>query len=256
MKKFLSILAKSEIVNAAVTCCIYLFYAVVLGASVFPSVFLLAYCHHNLSPIGSLHSIAYFSVACGCAIMLFFVAGTIVISTTVRVLSLGIKAGKYPMLSFTMVRWLIYSGLYNLAGRLILTNVPMSFLTNLFFRIVGAKIGKNVRINTWFLNDAYLLDIGDNVVIGGKTDVSCHTFEKDFLILKNVTIGRGSLIGQRCYISPGVTIGEHCVIGQYAFVRKNTVVPDRTMLGAIAGLPMRTVAQIENTQPDPETRSS
>ena len=107
------------------------------------------------------------------------------------------------------------------------------------------------RINTWFLNDAYLLEIGDNVVIGGKTDVSCHTFEKEFLILKNVTIGRGTLIGQRCYISPGVTIGEHCVIGQYAFLRKNTFVPDRTTLSAIAGLPVRTVAQIEKSQPDP-----
>jgi acetyltransferase-like isoleucine patch superfamily enzyme len=247
MKKFLSVLAKSELAGAVATCCIYLLYAVVLGASVFPSVCLLVYCLRSLSPLWSMHSLATFSVACGCAIMLFFVAGTVVIGTTVRVLSLGIKAGKYPMVSFTMVRWLIYSGLYNLAGRLILTNVPMSFLTNLFFRIGGAKIGKNVRINTWFLNDAYLLSIGDNVVIGGKTDVSCHTFEKEFLILKNVTIGRGTLIGQRCYISPGVTIGERCVIGQYAFVRKNTVVPDRTTLSAIAGLPIRTVAQIENT---------
>jgi acetyltransferase-like isoleucine patch superfamily enzyme len=251
MKKLISILAKSEFAGAAMTCCIYLFYAVVLGASLFPSVCLLVYCHRHLSPLSSLHSIAWFSVACGCAVMVFFAAGAIVISITIRVLSLGIKAGSYPMVSFTMVRWLIYSGLYNLAGRLILTNVPMSFLTNLFFRIIGAKIGKNAQINTWFLNDAYLLEIGDNVVIGGKTDVSCHTFEKGFLILKNVTIGSNTFIGQRCYISPGVTIGEHCVIGQYAFVRKNTVVPDRTTLGAIAGLPIRAVAQIEKSQTGP-----
>jgi acetyltransferase-like isoleucine patch superfamily enzyme len=248
MKKLLSLLANSEIVSAVATCFIYLFYAAVLGLSLFPSVSLLAYCLRHLSPLLSIRSIAYLSLGCGCAIMLFFAAGTIVLSLTIRLCSLGIKAGKYPMTSFTMVRWLIYSGLYNLAGRLILTNIPMSFLMNLFFRIVGAKIGRNVQINSWFLNDAYLLTIGDNVVIGGKTDVSCHTFEQGFLILKNVTIGGGTFIGQRCYISPGVTIGEKCVIGQYAFVRKNTVVPDRTTLSAIAGLPVRTVARIEKSQ--------
>jgi acetyltransferase-like isoleucine patch superfamily enzyme len=253
VKKAISLLARSEIVSAAATCLIYSFYAVILGASLFPSVSLLAYCHHRLSPLHSIQSVACFSVACGSAIMVFFIAGTVVLSVTIRALSLGIGAGKYPMVSVTMVRWLVYSGLYNLAGRLILTNVPMSFLTNLFFRIIGAKIGKNVQINSWFLNDAYLLTIGDNVVIGGKTDVSCHTFEKGHLILDNVTIGRDTLIGQRCYISPGVTIGERCVIGQYAFVRKNTVVPDRTTLSAIAGLPVRTVAQIEKSQAGPAT---
>jgi acetyltransferase-like isoleucine patch superfamily enzyme len=250
VKKLLLLLANSETVSAAATSLVYAFYALVLGASLFPSLLLLFACHRILQH-GSLLSIGYFSVACGAAIMLFFVTGTIVLSVIVRLLSIGIGPGAYPMVSLTMVRWLVYSGVYNLAGRLILTNVPMSFLTTLFFRIVGAKIGKNVQLNSWFLNDAYLLSIGDNVVIGGKTDVSCHTFEKGFLILNNVKIGSNTLIGQRCYISPGVTIGDHCVIGQYAFVRKNTNVPDRTTLSAIAGLPVRSVARIEKSAGDP-----
>jgi len=248
MKRPLSLLANSELVSAAATCFIYLFYAIVLGASLFPSICLLALCNQRLSPLWSARSLAFFSLGCGCAIMVFFVSGTVVLSVAIRILSFGIKPGKYPMVSVTMVRWLVYSGLYNLAGRLILTNVPMSFLLNLFFRIIGARIGKHVQLNSWFLNDAYLLTIGDNVVIGGKTDISCHTFEKGFLILKNVTIGSGTLIGQRCYVSPGVTIGDHCIIGQYAFIRKNTVVPDRTTLSAIAGLPVRTVARIEKSE--------
>jgi acetyltransferase-like isoleucine patch superfamily enzyme len=255
MKKIISILASSELAGAAATSLIYVFYALILGASLFPSVCLVVASAQRLSPLGSLQSVALFSVACGCAVMVFFVAGTIVMSVAIRALSLGIRAGRYPMVSLTMVRWLIYSGLYNLAGRLILTNVPMSFLTNLFFRIIGARIGKNVQLNSWFLNDAFLLEIGDNVVIGGKTDVSCHTFEKGFLILSAVKIGSNTLIGQRCYISPGVTIGERCVIGQYAFVRKNTTVPDNTTLGAIAGLPMRTVARIEKFQTGPQARA-
>jgi acetyltransferase-like isoleucine patch superfamily enzyme len=119
---------------------------------------------------------------------------------------------------------------------------------NLFFRIIGAKIGKNASINTWYLNDAYLLSIGDNVVIGGKSDISCHTFEKGHLLLQPVKIGNNSLIGQQCYISPGVTIGEHCIIGQRTLIRKNTEVPDKSVILTLAGLPLRAISRLEKTE--------
>jgi len=89
-------------------------------------------------------------------------------SLIIRIISMGMKAGRYPMVSFTVLRWLIYSGVYHLAGKTILDYIPISFLSIIFFRIIGAKIGKNAVLNTWFLNDAYLLEIGDNVVIGGN----------------------------------------------------------------------------------------
>jgi acetyltransferase-like isoleucine patch superfamily enzyme len=91
------------------------------------------------------------------------------------------------------------------------------------------------------------MEIGDNVVIGGKTDLSCHTIEGDTLILQPVKIGAHTLIGQHCYISPGVTIGKKCVIGQYAFIRKNKTIPDGTIISAIAGMPIREVANFEKS---------
>jgi acetyltransferase-like isoleucine patch superfamily enzyme len=212
-----------------------------------PSVGLLMYAANTFQPIGSLASILGFSAACGFAIVLFIFTGVFVFAIFIRIFSWGIKPGNYPAKSFTMMRWLFYSGLYNIAGRLVLSFVPMSFFINIFFKIVGAKMGKNVRINSWFLNDAYLLEIGDNVFVGGKSDVSCHTFENGFLILKNVKIGSDSTIGQRCYISPGVTIGEQCTIGQYCFIRKNKTIPDKTVLSALAGMPIRAVARMEKT---------
>jgi acetyltransferase-like isoleucine patch superfamily enzyme len=144
-----------------------------------------------------------------------------------------------------MIRWLIYSGIYHLAGKTILDLIPLSFLATLFFRIIGAKIGRNVSINTWYLNDAYLLEIGNNVIIGGKTDISCHTFEKGSLLLQPIKIGDNTFIGQQCYISPGVTIGKNCVIGQYSFIRKNKVIPDRSVIAALGGLPIREITRLE-----------
>lgn len=245
MKKILDHLFASPFTQAMVTALIYCFYAAVLGIALVPSVVLLLNASGRfLNHLTPAH-IVLFSIACGFSVFLYFITGTLVYSSIIRLISWGIKPGRYPIQSLTMVRWLLYNGLYYLAGKTILEYVPMSFLVIIFFRIFGARIGRNAGINTWFLNDAFLLEIGDNVVIGGKTDISCHTFERGQLILERVKIGSDSLVGQGCYVSPGVTIGKKCVIGQYALIRKNKNLPDKTVISAIAGLPIRAVAEIE-----------
>ena len=166
-------------------------------------------------------------------------------SLFIRILSLGIRPGKYDAFSFTTLRWLIYSGIYNMAVRIILPIVSITFFSTLFFKIIGCKIGKNVRLNTWMLNDSYLLEIGDDVVIGGGTDISCHIFENNKLILKNIKIGNGTLIGTHCYVSPGVTIGKNCTIGMYTFIRKDKTIPDNTVITSISGMNIRDAYFIE-----------
>jgi|WetSurMetagenome_2_1015567.scaffolds.fasta_scaffold00060_44 acetyltransferase-like isoleucine patch superfamily enzyme len=245
MKKILDFIAKSEPIQAAITLFIYAGDAVVIGISLMPSIWLFLWAKHVLLTRTAPLPVMAFSVACGCAVFLYFITGAIVMGVTIRLLSLGMKAGRYPMVSFTMLRWLIYSGIYHLAGKTILDLIPLSFLSTMFFRIIGAKIGRNVSINTWYLNDAYLLEIGDNVIIGGKTDISCHTFENGSLLLRHIKIGDGTFIGQRCYISPGVTIGRNCVIGQYSFIRKNKEIPDRSVIASLGGLPIREITRLE-----------
>lgn len=247
MNKAMNFLADSPFVQAVVTLIVFLFYGVILGIALIPSVYVIWSAKLIFLHTFSIPGIFAFSISCGLALFLYFISGTLVLGLAIRIVSFGIKPGSYPFVSFTMLRWMIYSGIYNLAGTTIHTYVPMSFLGNIFFRLLGAKMGKNAFINTWFLNDAYLLEIGDNVVIGGKTDISCHTIEGGRLILQPVKIGNDTLIGQHCYISPGVTIGASCVIGQYSFIRKNKVIPDRSVLSAIAGMPIREVVKIEKS---------
>jgi carbonic anhydrase/acetyltransferase-like protein (isoleucine patch superfamily) len=245
MRKMMNLLAGSPITQALMTMIVYGLYAVIIGVSLVPSVYLLGrpLATFITSPL-LVHALSL-SLAAGAALFLYFITGIVVMGLVIRILSLGIKPGSYPFASFTMLRWMAYSGVYHLAGMTILAYVPMSFMGIVFFRLMGARIGKNVQINTWFLNDAYLLEIGDNVMIGGKTDISCHTVENGKLILQRVRIGRDTQIGQRCYVSPGVEIGRRCVIGQYAFIRKNKRIPDSAVLAAIAGLPIREVTRIE-----------
>ncbi len=228
------------------TCIVYCLYAILLGISLIPSILILYSAAQVLMPIMGIRDLILISLCCGGAVFAYFLTGTLVLALSIRVLSFGIQPGRYSTSSLTMIRWLVYSGIYQIAGTTILAHVPMGFLVTAFFKIVGAKIGKNVRINTWSLNDAYLLDIGDNVIIGGKTDISCHTFEKGQLLLQRVHIGEGTLIGQGCYISPGVSLGKECVVGQFSFIRKGKTIPSNTTVSGVAALPIRETAKIEH----------
>jgi hypothetical protein len=143
MKRILKIISESELVQAFITLINYCLNAAIIGVSLAPSVYLLHTGWSRLMPDPSPVHILLFSLVCGVSLFLYFITGSIVMSVLIRLFSLGMKPGRYPMVSFSMVRWLIYSGIYHLAGKTILDYLPMSFLGVLFFRIIGAKIGKN-----------------------------------------------------------------------------------------------------------------
>ncbi len=244
-------ISDSFLVQIPLTLITYSFYAFILGLSFTPPLYLLVVSvkRYLLEDIkaGNLilpHLIAA-AFSAGIAVFLFFITGLLVMGIFIRVLSIGVKEGKYPPASFTVFRWLIYSGVYTLAIRMILPVIPVTFFSNLFFKIIGCKIGRNVRLNTPMLNDSYLLEIGDNVIIGAATDISCHIFENGYLKLKPVKIGSGTLIGAHCYISPGVTIGSNCLIGLNSYIRQDKVIPDNTIITSIAGISMHKAYRIE-----------
>jgi carbonic anhydrase/acetyltransferase-like protein (isoleucine patch superfamily) len=178
------------------------------------------------------------------SIYVFFITALIVFGVVERILITGFKPGRYATDSTVFLRWLIYSGLH-----LILMNTVLPFMTGtpwakLFYKILGCKIGKNVFINSKWLNDSYLLEVEDNVVIGGDAIISCHTFEGQKLVLGKIKIGSDTLISANTYIMPGAAIGKKCNIGLFSYVRKNKVIPGNTMIMAIPGVPAKKVAEI------------
>jgi len=111
-------------------------------------------------------------LAGGAAVFTYFLWGALFQASLVRLLSLGIKPGRYPKVSLVTLRWLIYSGIYNISTRTVLPFIPVSWFITAYFRIVGAKIGRNVYINTPWLNDAYLLTLEEGVILGGNAEIS------------------------------------------------------------------------------------
>jgi len=127
MKRILAFVSESELVKALLTLVIYCFHAAIIGVSLAPSIYLLAIAWKTFMPFPSPAHVLAFSAACGLAIFLYFITGSIVMSLIIRIISMGMKAGRYPMVSFTVLRWLIYSGVYHLAGRRSSITFPSAF---------------------------------------------------------------------------------------------------------------------------------
>ena len=250
----LALIAGSKPVEIALTLVVFSLYAAVIGISLAPSALVVLVAVgpilRGLPALGAsatdlIRTSVLLGLTGGGAVYAYLFGGALFQAAMIRILSIGIREGTYPAVSFTTLRWLIYSGIFTISMRTVLPMIPVSFLTNLYFRIVGCQMGRNVKINSFKLNDAYLMTLGDNVIIGGETDISCHIFVNDQLILRRITIGAGTLIGARSYISPGVTIGERCVIGLDTYVRSDHVIPDGSVVTSLGAIDVRTARELE-----------
>jgi hypothetical protein len=253
MRKILSFLSDSVIMQAVVALSFYALYAAVLGLSLFPSFRFLIWLGTALFPAGVFVPGAVFPIGAsllfclglGASLFIFAASGVLVMGISIRLLSIGIRPGEYPAVSLTVLRWLLYSGISTMAHALILPLIPMSFFANVYFRLLGCRMGKRVRLNSLHLNDAFLIELGDDVTVGGKADICAHLFQNGKLILGKILIGSGSLIGSKAYIAPGVTIGKRCLIGLGAYIRPGTIIPDGMNYASLGGLPLRRILWIE-----------
>jgi len=100
------------------------------------------------------------------------------------------------------------------------------------------KLGKNTDIGAFcYLNAKYGIEIGDEVQIGSHVSIySVSTIDNK---KGKVTIKKGAKIGSHSIIMPNVTIGAGAIIGACSFVNKD--VPPRNLA---FGVPVKIVKDI------------
>lgn len=109
-----------------------------------------------------------------------------------------------------------------------------------YLRLNGARIGSRVYVNTLFITDHNLLELGDDVVIGSEVHLSGHTVEAGIVKTAAVRLGPGVTIGLGSVVDIGVIVGAGCQVGALSFVPKHTTLE----AGAVyAGIPTRRIDQ-------------
>lgn len=209
----------------------------VIGLSFFPAVGMLYGSWRAMAGHAAWMKVFVFSFLLGPAYFVFGVSLIFVSVFMKTVLGLRLRAGVYRTFSdWEVIRWIGYNSFVLIVNACFLDVLRISPLQNLFYRAMGARIGKGVRINTAGLADLSMIQIGDNSMIGGGVTLICHAAERGHLKLSPVKIGSGVSIGLGSIVMPGVEIGDGAVIAPRSLIAAGTVIPPR---GHFGGDPLR-----------------
>lgn len=216
---------------------LYVLGIVILGLAIFPGTIL---CYFSWQQTAG-HMIFYRLLAlCFSLVTGYFIHGvvlTFLVGAFRIIFRLNLKEAEYPMASLGAMKWFVTNALQTLVSITFMDFMLLTPLASLFYRLMGAKLGKNVQINSKFCADLSLLEIGDGSVIGGHATVIGHLFEKNKLILKKVKIGKRVVVGLNAIIFPGADIGDGALIAAGAIVPKDTkVAPGIIFFGARGGV--------------------
>ena len=149
------------------------------------------------------------------------------------------RQGEYPFISFYSIRWAMIGTLVGLAKVVILNHLLGTPVLNLFYRLMGAKIGRGVLINTCNMFDFDLITIGDGTMLGGDCVVIGHVGEGGKLRLSPIVIGKHCTVGQSSIVFPGAVMEEGSVLGALSLLPKGRLLPAGTRWGGnpLAELP-------------------
>jgi non-ribosomal peptide synthetase-like protein len=101
-------------------------------------------------------------------------------------------------------------------------------LMSLWLRSMGAKIGRGVWCETYWLPEADLVRLGDGATVNRGCVVQTHLFHDRILRMDQVTLEAGATLGPHGIVLPGSTIGEHTTVGPASLVMRGEDVPPST----------------------------
>ena len=99
---------------------------------------------------------------------------------------------------------------------------------NAWFRAMGARIGRGVWCETYWLPETDLIDLRSGVTVNPGCVVQTHLFHDRVLSMDTVTLRAGATLGPNSVILPAATIGRHATIGPVSLVMRGESVPDAT----------------------------
>jgi len=122
----------------------------------------------------------------------------------------------------------------------IINALPSSTLKIWFYRLMGAKIGKDVFISLGVFMDAFyprLIEIEDDVFLGAGCRLLTHEYTADYFRAGRVRIGKGSVVGGWSTIRCGVTLGQKVTTGLGSVVVSD--VADGLTVGGTPARPLK-----------------
>jgi non-ribosomal peptide synthetase-like protein len=95
-----------------------------------------------------------------------------------------------------------------------------------WLRSLGARIGRGVWCESYWLPEADLVSLGDGSTVNRGCVVQTHLFHDRIMSMDEVTLGAGATLGPHSVALPAAVIGDHSTIGPASLVMRGETVPE------------------------------
>ncbi|HEX2214925.1 MAG TPA: amino acid adenylation protein, partial [Mycobacterium sp.] len=99
---------------------------------------------------------------------------------------------------------------------------------NLWLRALGAKIGRGVWCETYWLPEADLVTLERGATVNRGCVVQTHLFHDRIMRMDTVVLEQGSTLGTHCVALPAARIGAGATVGPASLVVRGDEVPAST----------------------------
>lgn len=103
-----------------------------------------------------------------------------------------------------------------------------TWMLNVWLRSLGARIGRGVWCESYWLPEADLVDLGDGATVNQGCVVQTHLFHDRMLSMDTVTLRAGATLGPNSVILPAAVLERHATVGPVSLVMRGESVPDKT----------------------------
>lgn len=121
------------------------------------------------------------------------------------------KEGLYPMWGSYHTRWWMVQKIVDITGRGLFAQTD--YTNSLYLRLMGAKIGKNVKMRGCSTGEWDLLEIEDNTILERCTLRPFAGERNTTMYLGRIRVGRNATVGMSSIVAPGTCVPDGACIG-------------------------------------------
>ena len=185
----------------------------------------------------------------GVYIAIILVTGLIAIALKWLVLG-RTKPGIYPLWGVYYFRWWFAARVAGLVHIKWLQGTPVM---RFYWRLLGAKVGRDVIISDYEAGAIDLIEIGEGTSFGSKTTFANGEAIGDKLVIGRIKIGKDVSAGASVVLGHGSAIGDHAEIGDL------TAIPPGAQVGVGEiwdGTPARKIGTVDLAALPPQAEAS